>query len=79
MGNVAGDQEKRGGGCAVAALGAAVLVGLIGLYVLSAGPAYTHLPRNTFYKVYFPLLVLDDRVPPFANLLRWYMQFWSPD
>ncbi len=79
MGNVAGDYDKRGGGCAVAALVAAVLLALVGLYVLSAGPAFARLPRNAFYKVYYPLLVLDDRVPPFANVFRWYMQIWSPD
>jgi hypothetical protein len=76
---MAGDRDRRGGGCATGVFVASTLAVLIGLYVLSAGPAYVHLPTNAFSKLYYPLLVLDDRVPPFATVFRWYLQIWSPD
>lgn len=70
------EREKPDGRWLATFCVAAVLAVMTLLYVLSAGPAILFLSNDTWAAVYFPLLMFAAYIPPFGNLLEWYMGFF---
>ncbi|QDT16077.1 hypothetical protein [Alienimonas californiensis] len=61
----------------------AYLAVVLALYVLAAGPLYypiyygVHSGANSFLvRLYLPLMVLCEAVPPIGAAMDWYLQFW---
>lgn len=53
------------------------------LYVLSIGPAFWLWMESMYLegppavvRFYYPLLLLCDLIPPFEDLLNWYIRLW---
>jgi hypothetical protein len=65
---------------------AGVLAALPVLYVLSTGPAIRVIAQSNLsfserlvraYQIYWPLVWVADRCPPFADALMWYVRLWQ--
>jgi hypothetical protein len=52
------------------------MAGMILLYFLSIGPAQHILPRKIYQRVYLPVFWLCG-IPPFYQLVGWYMHMWG--
>lgn len=70
------EREKQDGGGAAAFSVIGVLLVVLFLYVLSAGPAVVVLPRGTWTVAYMPLMIVAYFVPPVGNVLMWYVNLW---
>jgi hypothetical protein len=53
------------------------------LYVLSIGPAFWIWMESMYLeghpaiaRFYYPLLLLCDWIPPFGDLVNWYIKLW---
>jgi hypothetical protein len=73
--------EKSGGGGAVVAVAALVIIGLPFLYVLSLGPVlwlFEGGQNDHFLEiVYAPLVWLYDNVESTRPAFEWYLELWG--
>jgi hypothetical protein len=70
------ERDKEGGaGAGIFSMFGVMAVALV-LYVLSAGPAVTVLPRANWNVIYMPLAAVAYFVPPIGGVLMWYVNLW---